>query len=290
MNFKTYNTKIKILLLSTIIIFLNGCTHITLMNPQGYIAIQQRMLIITIITLMLFIVVPVICMALFFTWKYRDTNHHMKYSPDWEHSNKIETIIWIVPIIIIVIIGSITWKTTHELDPFKPILNNKKPINIQVIALDWKWLFIYPKQGIATVNELVFPKNIPILFKITSNSVMNSFFIPQLGSQIYAMAGMQSKLYLMSQKEGRYDGISSSYSGCGFSNMKFTTIVTATEYDFNQWIIKIKKSSNNLNTDNDFKALALPSKKHSIIYFSNVKKNLFQDTISKFMNSKKKDA
>lgn len=263
-------------------VMLSGC-NMVLMNPKGAIGVEQRTLIITAIALMLIVVIPVIFMAFAFAWKYRASNKDAKYSPNWSHSNKIEAVVWTIPIIIIAILGTITWKTTHELDPFKPIVTDKKPMTIEVVSLDWKWLFIYPEQGIATVNELAFPKDVPVEFKITSNSVMNSFFIPQLGGQIYAMAGMQTKLHLIGNEAGKYDGISSSFSGRGFSGMKFTAIVTPTEGDFDQWVAKVKASSNNLNATSDFNKLAEPSENNPVEYFSSVKPNLFKETIGKFM-------
>lgn len=263
-------------------ILLSGC-NMVLMNPKGAIGVEQRTLIITAIALMLIVVVPVIFMAFAFAWKYRASNKNAKYSPNWSHSNKIEAVVWTIPIIIIAILGTITWKTTHELDPYKPIVTDKKPMTIEVMSLDWKWLFIYPEQGIATVNELAFPKDVPVEFKITSNSVMNSFFIPQLGGQIYAMAGMQTKLHLIGNEAGEYNGISSSYSGRGFSGMKFSAIVTPTEAEFDQWVTKVKESPTVLNTTSDFNKLAEPSENNPVKYFSSVKPNLFKETIAKFM-------
>lgn len=218
MRLKKYNKSIGMMSLIASTVMLSGC-NMVLMNPKGAIGVEQRTLIITAIALMLIVVIPVIFMAFAFAWKYRASNKDAKYSPNWSHSNKIEAVVWTIPIIIIAILGTITWKTTHELDPFKPIVTDKKPMTIEVVSLDWKWLFIYPEQGIATVNELAFPKDVPVEFKITSNSVMNSFFIPQLGGQIYAMAGMQTKLHLIGNEAGKYDGISSSFSGRGFSGM-----------------------------------------------------------------------
>lgn len=282
MRFKKYN-KIRIVSLISATILLSGCHHMALMNSKGAIGIEQRTLIITAVTLMLIVVIPVILMTLIFAWKYRASNKNAQYRPNWAHSNKIEIVIWTIPVIIIIILGSLTWKSTHELDPFKPISTNKKPIAIEVVSLDWKWLFIYPEQGIASVNELVFPKNVPIEFKVTSNSVMNSFFIPQLGGQIYAMAGMQTKLHLIGNEAGRYTGMSSSYSGPGFSGMKFTTIVTPTKGGFSQWVSKVQESPNNLNTISDFNALSVPSQNSPVLYFSSVKQNLFKEIIEKFM-------
>ncbi|MFJ3000058.1 MULTISPECIES: cytochrome o ubiquinol oxidase subunit II [Enterobacterales] len=282
MRLKKYNKSIGMLALIASTVMLSGC-NMVLMNPKGAIGVEQRTLIITAIALMLIVVVPVIFMAFAFAWKYRASNKDAKYSPNWSHSNKIEAVVWTIPIIIIAILGTITWKTTHELDPFKPIVTDKKPMTIEVVSLDWKWLFIYPEQGIATVNELAFPKDVPVEFKITSNSVMNSFFIPQLGGQIYAMAGMQTKLHLIGNEAGKYDGISSSFSGRGFSGMKFTAIVTPTEGDFDQWVAKVKASSTNLNATSDFNKLAEPSENNPVEYFSSVKPNLFKETIGKFM-------
>lgn len=262
---------------------LSGCNAV-LMDPKGAIGLEQRTLILTALGLMLIVVIPVIFMAFRFSWKYRASNKNAPYKPDSADSKKIEIIIWGIPIIIILILATITWKTTHELDPYKPIVNGTPPITIEVVSLDWKWLFIYPEQGIASVNELAFPANVPIEFKISSNSVMNSFFIPQLGGQIYAMAGMQTKLHLIANEAGTYGGISSNYSGRGFSGMKFTAIATPDEEIFNQWVAKVKQSSNTLNTIDDFNQLAKPSENNPVTYYSMVKPNLFHEIMSQFMN------
>lgn len=283
MRLKKYNKSIGVISLIAATVVLSGCNDMILMNPKGAIGVEQRTLIITAIMLMLIVVIPVIFMAFTFAWKYRASNKDAKYCPNWAHSNKIELVVWTIPIIIIAILGTLTWKTTHELDPLKLILPDKNPMTIEVLSLDWKWLFIYPQQGIATVNELAFPKDVPIEFKVTSNSVMNSFFIPQLGGQIYAMAGMQTKLHLIGNEAGKYAGISSSYSGDGFSGMKFAAIVAATKGDFDEWVAKVKASPNNLNTTSDFNILAAPSQNNPVAYFSSVKPNLFKETIAKFI-------
>lgn len=283
MKLQKYNDSIKMLSLIAAAVALSGCHHMALMNPHGAIGVEQRTLIITAITLMLIVVVPVMLMALTFAWRYRASNKKAIYRPNWAHSKKIEAVVWIIPIIIITILGSITWKSTHTLDPFKPIISIKEPMTIEVISLDWKWLFIYPKQDIATVNEIAFPKDVPVEFKITSNSVMNSFFIPQLGGQIYAMPGMQTKLHLIGNEAGEYAGISSSYSGMGFSGMKFKAIVTPTEKEFNQWVFKVKASTTKLSDTSDFNKLATPTKNNPTEYFSSVKPHLFKDNILKCM-------
>ncbi len=264
-------------------LMLSGCDMV-LMNPKGSIGMEQKTLILTAFGLMLIVVIPVIVMAFIFAWRYRSSDITHIYRPEEAHSYIIEWIVWSVPILIILILGTITWKSTHALDPYKPIdhLSNQKPITIEVISLDWKWLFIYPEQGIATVNQLAFPVNVPVNFKVTSNSVMNSFFIPQLGSQIYTMAGMQTKLHLIANEAGEYDGISSSYSGAGFSGMKFIAIATPTQDDFEQWVQRVKQSTGVMNSINDFNRLAQPSKDNQVEYFSSVKPNLFTDIIGKF--------
>ncbi|WP_225639499.1 ubiquinol oxidase subunit II [Candidatus Profftia sp. (ex Adelges kitamiensis)] len=278
-----------ILLLIAVITLLSGC-NIAILDPKGQIGLEQKSLILTALSLMLIVVIPVIVMTIIFTSKFRASNKSAKYTPNWSQSHTIEVIIWNIPIIIIIILAILTWKTTHELDPYKPLISRVKPINIDVISLDWKWLFIYPDLGIATVNEIAFPINYPINFRITSNSVMNSFFIPSLGGQIYAMAGMQTKLHLIANEQGKYNGISSSYSGKGFSGMKFTAIATSDNATFNQWVAKIKKTSTHaLTTMDEFEVLAKPSEYNSVEYFSNNNPKLFIDIIHKFMGNKKID-
>jgi cytochrome o ubiquinol oxidase subunit 2 len=191
-------------------------------------------------------------------------------------------VVWTIPIIIIAILATITWKTTHQLDPFKPIVSNEKQMTVEVVSLDWKWLFIYPEQGIATVNELVIPKDVPVQFKVTSNSVMNSFFIPQLGGQIYAMAGMQTQLHLIANEAGTYKGISANYSGRGFSGMKFNAIATPTRADFDAWVAKVKQAPNQLATPDDFKKLAADSIDNPVEYFSTVQPDLFKEIIHQY--------
>ncbi|URJ24666.1 ubiquinol oxidase subunit II [Candidatus Blochmanniella camponoti] len=277
------------LLLHSLIIVLNGCSDLVLLHPKGQIGIEERSLILTAFGLMLSIVVPVIVMTIFFTIKYRASNlRNTQYSPNWVNSKEIEFIVWAVPILIIIFLGAVTWKSTHKLDPKNPIVSSaEQPIIINVISLDWKWLFIYPKQNIAVVNELVFPAHIPIKFNVTSNSVMNSFFIPQLGGQIYAMAGMRTELYLIANAAGRYKGISSNFSGQGFSGMKFTVVATQTKQEFEQWIQTAQKSSHQINNMSIYEELAKPSEYHPIIYFSNVQPNLFNNVIDKFTHQKK---
>lgn len=281
MRLRKYNKFLGMFSLFTATLLLSGC-DMALMNPKGQIGLEQRSLILTALGLMLIVVIPVIIMAIVFARKYRASNDQAKYTPNWSHSNKVEAVVWTVPIIIIVILAAITWKTTHELDPYKPLDSDVKPINVEVVSLDWKWLFIYPDLGIASVNELAFPANVPVSFKITSNSVMNSLFIPRLGGQIYAMAGMQTKLHLIANEPGKYDGISGAYSGKGFSGMKFTAIATPNRQAFDQWVNTVRQSSHTLSNMGEFEKLALPSEYHPVEYFSQVQPDLFRQVITKF--------
>lgn len=284
MRLRKYNKIFGMLSLFAVAALLSGC-DMALMNPKGQVGLEQRSLILTAIGLMLIVVIPVIVMTIAFAWKFRASNTKAKYTPNWSHSNKIEAVVWTVPIIIILILGTITWKTTHSLDPYKPLVSDAKPITVEVISLDWKWLFVYPELGIATVNELAFPTNVPVNFKITSDTVMNSFFIPRLGGQIYAMAGMQTKLHLIANEPGKYDGISGGYSGKGFSGMKFTAIATPSQQEFDQWVATVRASSKTLNSTEEFNTLAKPSEFHPVEYFSSVQPELFENLIRKFTQS-----
>ncbi|RWR00666.1 cytochrome o ubiquinol oxidase subunit II [[Pantoea] beijingensis] len=287
MRLRKYNKSLGILSLIAGTLLLSGCDS-ALLNPKGQIALEQRSLILTAFGLMMIVVIPAVLMAIVFAWKYREGNTNAKYSPNWSHSNKVEAVVWTVPVLIIVFLGILTWKSTHALEPSKPLASDVKPIEIDVVALDWKWLFIYPEQGIASVNQIAFPANTPVNFKITSNSVMNSFFIPTLGSQIYAMAGMQTKLHLIANEPGTFDGMSSNFSGKGFSGMKFKAIATANDAEFQQWVEKAKQSPNTLTTMDDFEKIAAPSENHPVEFFSTANPGLFKQVIGKFMTGHEK--
>lgn len=190
-------------------------------------------------------------------------------------------VVWSIPCVIILVLGTLTWKSTQALDPRQPIVSEAQPLTIEAISMDWKWLFIYPELGIATVNEISFPDNVPVKFKITSDTVMNSFFIPRLGSQIYAMAGMQNIVHLIANEKGVYPGMSSNYSGKGFSGMKFNAIVTS-QQDFERWVEKVKGSSHQLQWA-DYEQLSQPSENNPVTYFSSVKPDLYLEIINKYM-------
>lgn len=265
-------------------LLLSGC-GMTLLEPKGQVGMAEKDLIITATLLMLVVVVPVILMTIAFAWKYRASNTKATYLPDWSHSTKIEVAVWGVPLILLIFLGIITYKSTHALDPYRPLESDVKPVTIQVVSLDWKWLFIYPEQGIATVNKIVFPVDTPVNFQITSDSVMNSFFIPALGGQIYAMAGMQTKLHLIANEKGEFDGISANYSGEGFTGMKFTATATS-QADFDAWVADVKKSPKRLETA-EYAALAKPSERNPVELYSSYTPDLFKIIVDKYEGMKR---
>ncbi|AXA57082.1 ubiquinol oxidase subunit II [Pseudomonas thivervalensis] len=260
-------------------LLLGGC-NMTLLDPKGQVGLDERNLIITATLLMLLVVVPVIVMTFLFAWKYRATNTQATYTPKWSHSTKIEVAVWTIPVLIIIALGYVTYKSTHALDPYRPLDSDVKPITIEVVSMDWKWLFIYPEQGIATVNKIVFPAHTPINFKVTSDTVMNSFFIPGLGGQIYAMAGMQTKLHLIANQNTELEGISANYSGAGFTGMKFKATAT-TQEEFDAWVNEVKKAPKQLEKA-EYEALSKPSQNNPVELYSSVTPNLFQTIIDKY--------
>jgi cytochrome o ubiquinol oxidase subunit 2 len=209
------------------------------LNPQGPIGVAERTILLNALVIMLAIVVPTILASLGFAWWFRAGNVRAKHLPDWEYSGRIELIVWSIPILVVMFLGGVIWVGSHQLDPARPIASKAQPIEVQVIALDWKWLFLYPGQGVASVNELVVPAGVPVHFSLTSASVMNGFFVPQLGSQIMAMNGMVTQLSLQADKPGAYRGISSQYSGDGFSGMHFMLRAVSSS-DYAAWLARAK--------------------------------------------------
>ncbi|WP_175945820.1 ubiquinol oxidase subunit II [Caballeronia sp. BCC1704] len=260
---------------------LSGC-NLEVLDSKGVIGAAESSLIATATFTMLLVVVPVILLTLIFAWRYRASNQNATYAPKWTHSTAIEVVVWAIPAAIILFLGTLTWKTTHELDPYKPLQSEVKPINVEVVALDWKWLFVYPDLGIASVNQVAFPVGTPVNFRITSDSVMNSFFIPQLGSQIYAMAGMQTRLNLQADHAGDYAGISANYSGAGFSDMKFRALALS-QADFDSWVKKVKTAPEALDM-NVYAGVARPSEEVAVRYFSTVDPKLFNNIVGKYNN------
>ncbi|MBN6150915.1 ubiquinol oxidase subunit II [Xanthomonas sp. AmX2] len=265
---------------------LAGCNS-AILNPKGQIGQDEKTLLITSVVLMLLVVIPVIVMTLAFAWRYRASNTKARYEPNWSHSTAIEVVVWSIPCLIILVLAVLTWRSSHALDPYKPLDSDVKPITIEAVSLDWKWMFIYPEQGIATVNEIVFPVDTPLNFKITSDSVMNSFFIPHLGTQIYAMAGMETKVHLIANEAGDYFGLSANYSGHGFSKMRFDARATD-QAGFDAWVAKVKASPKSLNaTEYQVLAANRNDKEHyPVTYYSSVQDGMFKSLIDKYMMGK----
>ncbi|MCD9022202.1 ubiquinol oxidase subunit II [Cohnella silvisoli] len=270
-----------VLSLITMAILMTGCSDkVIVLNPKGAIGKQQLDLMIISTALCLVVIVPVLILTFYIVWKYRhQPDRKAKYDPNWEHSTKLETIWWSIPIVIIVILAAITVKYTYLLEPSKPLEHEAKPLVIQVTSLDWKWLFQYPEQGIATVNYIQFPANVPIRFELTSDAPMNSFWIPQLGGQIYTMSGMAMKLNLIADEPGSYLGMGANFSGREFGKMQFTAEATSQE-QFDAWVQGIKGSSPAL-TKEGYEQLAIPGVSE-VESFSSIPAGLFQQIVTKY--------
>jgi cytochrome o ubiquinol oxidase subunit II len=256
-------------------------TNVAVLNPKGSVAQEQFDLIVFTSLLSLIVIIPVFTLTFYIAWKYREGNTKAKYRPDWDRNRLLESIWWLIPMALITVLAVIAWKTSHSLDPFKPIESDKKPLTVQVVALQWKWLFIYPEQDIATVNYVRFPVDTPINFEITSDAPMNSFWIPQLGGQIYAMSGMKTKLHLMADAAGEYAGSSANISGSGFAGMKFTAIASP-QASFNRWVKTVKASPDRLDS-RAYEELAEPSQDNPVAYYSSKDDSLYDTVIMKYM-------
>jgi cytochrome o ubiquinol oxidase subunit II len=263
------------------VICLGGCSTILIFDPKGPIGDSIRFVIIAASVLMAIVVVPVFFMNFWFARKYRAANTRAKYMPKWHYSAAIDLTMWGVPIAIVVVLAILAWTRTHSLDPYKPIPSLNQPVNIEVVALDWKWLFIYPDENIAIVNEMTFPVKTPVSFKLTSETVMTSFFIPQLGSQIYAMAGMRTQLHLLADHPGSYDGHNQQFSGRYYSQMYFKAhAVTPAEYQ--AWVQKVRQSGEKLDLERYAKLINRNSGYQPPLYFAAVKPGLFQYILDKY--------
>lgn len=278
---KTRWSPLRHLLATVAVLSLSGCDWV-LFDSKGAVGIAQRDLIILCIALMMIVVLPAIFLAFYFPWRYRSSNKNAVYEPEWSHSTKIEVVVWGIPVIIIAILSVIVWKSTHALDPYKPLDAPVEPLHVEVIATDWKWVFIYPDLGIATINQLNFPANRPLSFDITSNSTMNTFFIPQLGGQIYAMAGMRTKLHLIANEPGQFRGMSGNYSGHGFSKMNFVATATSDE-EFESWVRQVRSSAPVMFDFETFKRVAKPSQGNAVVHFAKVEPGLFKKVIDQFI-------
>ena len=205
------------------------------LDPAGPVGAAEKLILFDALAIMLAIVVPTILCILGFAWYYRATNKKAAYTPEWAYSGRLELIVWSIPALVVLFLGGIAWISSHELDPAKPLSSSQKPLEVEVVALDWKWLFIYPEQHVASINRLVAPVGTPLHFRLTSASVFNVFFVPQLGSEIYAMNGMKSELHLQADRPGKFLGVAAHFSGDGFSDMTFDTNAVSAD-EFAEWV------------------------------------------------------
>jgi cytochrome o ubiquinol oxidase subunit 2 len=219
---------------------LSGCQP-GVLDPQGPVGLAERMILLDSLGIMLAIVIPTIVATLAFAWWFRASNMRSVYLPDWAYSGKIELVTWSIPLLTIMLLGGVAWISSHDLDPAKPLLSKTAPIEVQVVSLDWKWLFIYPMRHVASVNRLVVPAGQPIHFSLTSASVMSAFFVPQLGSMIYTMNGMTTQLNLQANDPGTFRGLSSHYNGAGFSGMHFEMVAIPADR-FTDWVATTRSS------------------------------------------------
>ena len=266
---------------------LGGCQRAVL-NPAGDIALQQRNLIYISTALMLLVVVPVIIMTVLFAWRYRSGSRKATYDPKFHHSTALELMIWSIPLLVIICLGALTWSSTHLLDPFRrldriaegrPNDRTQAPMVVQVVAMDWKWLFIYPEQNIATINELVLPVDREVRFDITSTNMMNTFYAPTLAGMIYAMPSMQSQLHAVLNRPGEYQGYSANYSGAGFSGMRFRLRGVQTAA-FDQWVRQVQATGTVLTTP-AYLQLEKPTEKHPVTIFSAAPAGLFERVVNR---------
>ncbi|HSX03301.1 MAG TPA: ubiquinol oxidase subunit II [Rhabdochlamydiaceae bacterium] len=256
-----------------------GTLNVPVLKPDGIIAVKERDLITTSSYLMLIVVVPVYILTLFVAWKYRAENVKARHAPEWEHNYVAEYCWWGIPLVIVLILSALIWKSSHELNPFKPI-DGKKEMVIQAVALNWKWLFIYPEQGIATVNFVQFPEKTPINFQITADAPMNSFWIPALGGQIYAMPAMKSQLHLIASKPGSFKGNSANFSGKGFAGMTFVAESVSQE-NFEKWLENGKGAGGVLDVQ-EYERLVMPSENNPVATYSLGERDLFNYILDKY--------
>jgi cytochrome o ubiquinol oxidase subunit 2 len=265
------------IVLSAVTLLLASCNE-GVLAPRGPIGNGQLVILYNATAIMLAVVIPVILLTIGFAWWFRADNTRARYLPDWEYSGRIEMIVWSIPALVIVFLGGIAWIGSHDLDPPRPIESAVAPLDVDVVSLDWKWLFIYPNEGVASVNRLVVPVGTPIRFRLTSASVMNSFFVPQLGSQIYTMAGMTTRLNLQADQPGVYGGLSAQFSGEGFSDMRFDLAAMPAD-EFAKWMETTKARGQTLDAA-AYDALALPSKAVAPMTFSGVAPRLFETILA----------
>jgi cytochrome o ubiquinol oxidase subunit 2 len=257
-------------------VMLAGCSE-GVLNPQGPVASAERLILFNSLGIMLAIAIPTILATLGVAFWFRASNRRARYLPDFEYSGRLELLVWSIPAMTVLLVGGVAWVGSHELDPRKPIDSGIKPIRVQVVSLDWKWLFIYPDQGVASVNHLTVPVGTPVSFELTSSGVMNSFFVPQLGSQIYTMSGMVTHLQLQADRTGTYRGLSAQFSGDGFADMRFAVdaVPAAT---FSRWVQAAHGAGPVLDA-RTYAALVGPSERVAPFTYRGVAPGLFNDIV-----------
>jgi cytochrome o ubiquinol oxidase subunit 2 len=280
--------RLRNLLLLPAVLMLGGCSKLVLLNPDGYVAHQQSDIMISTTIIIALIIVPVLIAIAVVAWRYRASNKQSRYDDKWDHSPQLELVVWAAPLLIIIAVGAVSWTGTHQLDPYRslhkvaenqPVAPDTKPLQVEVVSLRWKWLFFYPQYGIATVNQLAAPVNVPIRFKMTSDTMMDSFFIPAMAGQVYTMPGMQTILHGVINKPGTYKGFSANYSGAGFTDMRFK-FYGMSKQDFSNWVAKVRASGKDLDF-NMYNKLQQPSRAEPVHYYSHFSADLYQRILNR---------
>ncbi len=273
---RSWPSRARLWLAISVATLLAGCgSREGLFAPAGPVASANRTILLNSLTIMLAIVVPTVLLNLTFAWWFREGNARARRQPDFVYSGRVEMIVWSVPILTVLFLGGVIWIGSHDLDPARPLASRQKPMEVQVVSLDWKWLFIYPQQGVASVNRLVLPVGVPVHFSLTSASVMNTFFVPRLGSSIYTMSGMATQLNLLADKPGVFYGVSGHFSGDGFSDMDFPVNAVAPAR-FAAWVAQTRGKGPALDSMT-YPRLAQQSTRVAPITFRAVQPQLFQD-------------
>ncbi|MFZ0256408.1 MAG: cytochrome ubiquinol oxidase subunit II [Gammaproteobacteria bacterium] len=277
------------------LLLLAGCTseHSSFLDPQGPVAAAQRWHLFEVVALVMIVVLPVLVLTPLIAWRYRRRNERSRYTPKWDFSWPLEVAIWGIPIAIVAVLAVLLWRSTHALDPYAPLRADTPPLRVQVVGLDWKWLFIYPEERIASVGELAFPADRPLALELTSDSVMQSFFIPALGSQIYAMAGMVTKLHLEADGPGRFEGENTQFNGMGFQKQKFAAVAMPPG-DFKAWVKTVRangialdqaiyrKLARKSTPGKAYEELGTAAMPQDILYFNKVPSALFTTIVDKY--------
>jgi len=271
--------KVRYAVFTLLAFLIAGCDRMVVLDPKGPIADAERGLLIDAFTVMMIVVALVIVLAFLFALRYR-AGRNARYEPTWAYSARIDAVVWLIPALIVIAVAVLLWRSTHKLDPYREIASSEPPIDIQVVAQDWKWLFIYPEQGVASVNQLAIPVGRPISLRITSDTVMNSFYVPALAGQIYAMAGMQTRLQLLADQPGKFVGRNTQYSGGGFSD-QFFEVVAMSQADFDAWMAKAKQAPGKLDPPT-YAKLAERSRLNPIVQYSAIEPRLFDSIIDKY--------